>query len=88
MLQMPLGIETFRDAAVESFGDGILQVERAALVFFEQPQPGAYDLAGIVITPLGDLGFDEALEIVSSATDVVLIVPSLVQLQSYQYLVI
>ena len=62
MLQMPLGIETFRDAAVESFGDGILQVERAALVFFEQPQPGAYDLAGIVITPLGDLGFDEALE--------------------------
>lgn len=59
MLQMPLGIETFRDAAVESFGDGILQVERAALVLFEQPQPGAYDLAGIVITPLGDLGFDE-----------------------------
>lgn len=51
MLQMPLGIETFRDAAVESFGDGILQVERAALVLFEQPQPGAYDLAGIVITP-------------------------------------
>ena len=44
MLQMPLGIETFRDAAVESFGDGILQVERAALVLFEQPQPGAYDL--------------------------------------------
>ena len=56
-------VETFGYAAVYPFADCGLQFRKAAFVLLQQPQPGPDNLAGIVVTPLGDLRLDEILEI-------------------------